>query len=126
MQSSCKRKAVHLCCLICFGLSQKSELAEKIDRFYEEHLFLHEFKQPSYRKIIIHYLTATDPLTLSMVETSREEESTAELEFHRLAMTGILELIQNNKPEPPQPAPEPAPAAAEEQENRHRAGACRT
>ncbi len=71
------------------------DLAERLDEFYQEHLYIHEFKPPSYRKIVLHIFDAEEALDLSMIETEREEELAAEVDFHHVVVSGLLQLDKN-------------------------------
>lgn len=73
------------------------DLAEQIDSFYQQNVLVHEFKHPTYRKIILHMFDAQEPIPVSMVETSREEESQTEIELHRIALQGLLRLSLESK-----------------------------
>lgn len=58
------------------------DLAEQIDAWYQEALYIHEFKSPAYRKVVMYLANRNEPIDISMVESTREEESLADIDFY--------------------------------------------
>ncbi|MBN2329249.1 MAG: class I SAM-dependent methyltransferase [Candidatus Omnitrophica bacterium] len=101
---------VYLQCLdiLLEALPESLDFAEEIDRLYQENLYIHDFKAPAYRKVILYMMHEENPISLSMIETSPDEQAADLLEFHQKTASGLLDLIQKKTP--------PSPAAASEPE----------
>ncbi|RJP34958.1 MAG: class I SAM-dependent methyltransferase [Candidatus Omnitrophota bacterium] len=89
------------------------EFAKELDRYYQEKLYIYEFKPLSYRKILLHLFSEEEPLSLKLVEPNYEEEVTADMEFYREVTLGLLKLMMR-KPEPKPVEPPPVEETMEE------------
>ncbi|MGC9328247.1 MAG: hypothetical protein ACP5I1_11480, partial [Candidatus Hinthialibacter sp.] len=87
---------VYLQCLdiLLEALPESLEFAEEVDRLYQENLYLHDFKAPAYRKVILYMMHEEDPISLSMIETTREDQARDLMEFYHKTSSGLLELVQ--------------------------------
>ncbi len=74
------------------------DAAKQIDDLYQVDLFAHDFKSPSYRKVVLHIFNATGPLDLDMIDTPRMDESAAQAKLHTLIYSwleqGVLDRRQ--------------------------------
>lgn len=59
------------------------DFAAGLDEYYRDELFAHEFKEPAYRKVVLHLFEIDEPLDLAMVDTPRDDESAAQAELER-------------------------------------------
>lgn len=91
------------------------DLAGLIDRFYQEKLYIHDFKQPAYRKIVLHMFHMDEPISLSMIETSRAEQAADDLIIYGFFAYGLLDLLKKELPSL-QPAKAEAPKPVQAQE----------
>ncbi len=90
------------------------DMAKELDRYYQEKLYIYEFKPLSYRKILLHLFEEEEPLSLKLVEPVPEEEMAADIDFYREVTFGLLGLLVR-EPEPEEePEPEPEVPEAEE------------
>ncbi len=69
------------------------DFAAEVDRFYQEKLYIHDFHAPAYRKIILHMFNMDEPISLSMIETTRAEQAVDEIDLHKTVTQGFLDLI---------------------------------
>ena len=100
-------------------LPNSLDLAKHLDKWYENELYVHEFKTPAYRKILLHLFYADEPLNLNMVETPREEEIPANMAFHQQVTMGLFDLVTSPESEPevdPEPKIELEPESELESE----------
>lgn len=87
------------------------DTAGELNRLYEELMYVTEFQTPAYRKIILHLFHADEPVSLTLIEPERNEETKAEIEFHKRVTMGLLDLVNRPKPESLfKPAAMPLPA----------------
>lgn len=74
------------------------DLARRLDQIYQEKLYIHDFKPPAYRKIILHMFHIDEPISLSMIETSRIEQTADDIEYYQNVISGLLDLIMRERP----------------------------
>lgn len=109
--------------LLLEALPGSLDFAEQFDRLYQEKLYIHDFKPPAYRKIILHMFHVDEPISLSMIETSREEQAFDDIEYYQNVTAGLLDLVLRGRPSMTEPeeeaktvASEPAPPKEPEKE----------
>jgi hypothetical protein len=74
------------------------ELAKRLDQIYQEKLYIHDFKPPAYRKFILHMFHIDEPISLSMIETSRSEQAADDIEYYQSVISGLLDLVMREHP----------------------------
>ncbi len=79
------------------ALPKSLDLASRINQIYQDELYIHDFKSPAYRKVLLHLFHADQPISLSMIETPINEQVESEIVFQKIVTQGLLDLVSQNQ-----------------------------
>jgi len=83
------------------ALPKSLDLATQLNQIYQDELYIHDFKAPAYRKVLLHLFHADEPISLSMIESPVDERIESDIVFQKIVTQGLLDLVQQNQPVAP-------------------------
>ena len=88
------------------ALPKSLDLATRLNQLYQDELYIHDFKSPAYRKVLLHLFHEDQPISLSMIETPVNERIASDIVFQKTVTQGLLDIVSPNRDAaPPVDAP---------------------